>query len=212
MIKINKKNNDTNIYGLIYIPDLEPEISNDQDHLDTSEHLYRPTLEISDRNLKKIESIILNKRHNCKGIMEIGICRNGERSMTHVLLNNKKNDTIYLGVDLEDKSFLNDPEKNIFTIKTNSHNQEEIRLKLNKIGIDKLSLLMIDGWHSVNTVINDWRYADLLDDNGIVIFHDTNTHPGPISILEAIDKNIFEVNKFFTENFDDQGISTAQKR
>jgi hypothetical protein len=61
---------------------LEPEISNDQDHLDTSEHLYRPTLEISDGNLKKIESIILNKRHNCKGIMEIGICRNGERSMT----------------------------------------------------------------------------------------------------------------------------------
>ena len=76
--------------------------------------------------------------------------------------------------------------------------------------MDKLSILFIDGWHSLNAVINDWQYVDMLSDNGIVVFHDTNYHPGPTIFVEAIDGKMFRVEKYF-ESQDDYGVSVAYR-
>ena len=160
--------NPSNINGLSYLPSFKNESDNDIDWpwFVVSNKI---STEISDANKEALDDII--RKVNVKNVIEIGIARNNARSFTTQLLYAKKG--IYCGIDIEDKTFLNDSLNRVYTIRANSHDQSTIRSYLNTIGLEKCSVLFIDGWHSVNTVINDWKYTDLLDDNGVVIFHDS---------------------------------------
>ena len=197
--------NPSNINGLSYLPSFKNESDNDIDWpwFVVSNKI---STEISDANKEALDDII--RKVNVKNVIEIGIARNNARSFTTQLLYAKKG--IYCGIDIEDKTFLNDSLNRVYTIRANSHDQSTIRSYLNTIGLEKCSVLFIDGWHSVNTVINDWKYTDLLDDNGVVIFHDTNYHPGPHLIIEAIDRSMYRVVKYYDGGFD-WGISAAYK-
>ena len=68
----------------------------------------------------------LKVRDNCRAILEIGVHRPswndpiGAFTSTSALLNNKLSETIYIGIDQDDKSFLNNIEKNVYTIQNNS--------------------------------------------------------------------------------------------
>lgn len=197
----------TDIWGLKFFPSLEPA------HSDDSETPYAgsaPAPEVSDCNIDVVKSVLTDLGTKVKAIMEIGVNRNGERSMSQVLINDRPAGSFYLGVDLEDKSYLDDPAANTWTIMCNSHDQEKVRGFLAEKKISELDILFIDGWHSVNTTINDWRYADLLSDNGVVIVHDTNFHPGDIALCEAVDENIFELTRLCFGN--DNGISVIKRR
>jgi hypothetical protein len=196
----------SNVIGLSYLPYFKDESENDIDwprHFDGSGGL--PT-EISDANKEALDDIL--SKVNVKNVIEIGIARNDVRSFTTQLLYAKKG--IYCGIDIEDKTFLNDDLNRVYTIKANSHDQSTIRSYLNTIGLKKCSVLFIDGWHSVNTVINDWTYTDLLDDKGVVIFHDTNYHPGPNLVVPAIDRSMYRVVKYCDGGLD-WGIAAAYK-
>lgn len=196
----------SDIYGLINIPNMKKY----DNTADSCSFTQSKPVEVSKQSYDLVDDLC--SKYMTHGIMEIGICRNGEGSFTHALLNNKPNEIPYLGVDVDDKTHLNDIEKNIYTIQTKSEEQIKIREYMKSIGMEKLSILFIDGWHSVDAVINDWRYADLLSDNSIVFFHDTYSHPGPAIILESIDTGIFEIKKYFHSKEDrDYGISTAVK-
>ena len=197
--------NPSNINGLSYLPSFKNESDNDIDWpwFVVSNKI---STEISDANKEALDDII--RKVNVKNVIEIGIARNDARSFTTQLLYAKKG--IYCGIDIEDKTFLNDSLNRVYTIRANSHDQSTIRSYLNTIGLEKCSVLFIDGWHSVNTVINDWKYTDLLDDNGVVIFHDSNYHPGPHLIIEAIDRSMYRVVKYCDGGFD-WGISAAYK-
>ena len=202
---VNILENDTDIYGLKFKPQLEDKYDNDAD---IAYFHMGGFVEVSDQNFQLMDS--LAKKYSTHGIMEIGVSRNGDRSFTRALLNNKPDNVPYLGVDLDDKTYLNNVDKNIFTIKENSFNQESVRKYIKEIGMEKISLLFIDGWHSVNAVINDWLYSDMLSENGIVVFHDTNYHPGPVVFLPAIDSELFRVEYCF-ENQADYGMAIAYK-
>ena len=195
----------SNINGLSYLPSFKNESDNDIDWpwFVVSNKI---STEISDANKEALDDIL--RKVNVKNVIEIGVARNNERSFTTQLLYAKKG--IYCGIDIEDKTFLNDSLNRVYTIRANSHDQSTIRSYLNTIGLEKCSVLFIDGWHSVNTVINDWKYTDLLDDNGVVIFHDSNYHPGPHLIIEAIDRSMYRVVKYCDGGFD-WGISAAYK-
>ena len=197
--------NPSNINGLSYLPSFKNESDNDIDWpwFVVSNKI---STEISDANKEALDDII--RKVNVKNVIEIGIARNNARSFTTQLLYAKKG--IYCGIDIEDKTFLNDSLNRVYKIRANSHDQSTIRSYLNTIGLEKCSVLFIDGWHSVNTVINDWKYTDLLDDNGVVIFHDSNYHPGPHLIIEAIDRSMYRVVKYCDGGFD-WGISAAYK-
>ena len=81
----------------------------------------RPMLEeVTESNRTALTERFLRIRDKCTAILEIGVCRNKEQSHTYCFLNNKKQDTIYVGIDLEDKTFLNDKEQNIYTLRNNS--------------------------------------------------------------------------------------------
>lgn len=199
----------TLIPGLTFFPSLEPHCSNDSDPPPFGSHAAM--LEVSDCNLAIVGDVLSRLGEECRTIMEIGVHRNQERSITNILMTQKPSYCIYLGVDIDDKSYLDNPASKIHTIKSNSHDQLAIRQKLASIGATKIDLLMIDGWHSVNTCVNDWMYTDLLSPHGAVIIHDTNAHPGCVAILHAIDQSIYEVNRYCV-NWTDNGIATIWKK
>lgn len=201
---INVLETKTDIFGLRGYPQMQ-NYDNDADWAPFTKACSK---EVSDRDYNLVKDIA--KNYMTHGVMEIGVSRNGPGSFTYAMLVNKPDNIPYLGVDLDDKSYLNDVTKNIYTIRENSFNQDTIRDYITKIGIEKISVLFIDGWHSLNAVINDWKYADLLSDNGIVIFHDTNYHPGPLVFLDYIDKTKFRVEKYF-QGEDDYGVGIAYR-
>lgn len=200
------KRRPTDVWGLSCFPDLEPEISNDQDHpLE-----WINTEEVTDCNLRVVRDVVLGMGDRCQAIMEIGVNRNGLRSMSRVLMDERPRGSFYLGVDLDDKSYLDDHDRNTWTLRCNSHDQDAIRGFLRGRGVAQLDLLFIDGWHSVNTCVNDWRYADMLRPGGVVMLHDTNSHPGCVALFEAVDHGLFSKERHCLG--DDFGIAVFRRR
>lgn len=137
----------------------------------------------------------LSIKDNCKAILEIGIGRNGDRSFAHIFAKNKNPDTVYIGIDIEDRSFLNDPANNIHTFRTDSSNYEYNLQLFKTLGIEKFDFIFIDGYHSINQVLRDWEYTKLLNPHGIVGLHDTTCHFGPNKFMEALDKQKWNVQE-----------------
>jgi hypothetical protein len=156
----------------------------------------RPMLEeVTESNRTALTERFLRMRDKCTAILEIGVCRNKEQSHTYCFLNNKKQDTIYVGIDLEDKSFLNDKEQNIYTIRNNSSDFEKNMELIRSFGVEKFDFIFIDGWHSINQCYDDWEYSSILSDHGVVAFHDVSYHPGPLHFIQAIDKTKWNVEE-----------------
>jgi cephalosporin hydroxylase len=167
--------------------------------------------EVTECNREALKQQFLKVKNNCKAILEIGIGRNGKDSFATVFFENKNNDTKYVGVDIEDRSWLVDCGENIFTIQGNSSNYDEIvEIIKDKFEIEKFDFIFIDGLHSLNQVLKDWEYTNLLSDTGIVGLHDTSHHIGPFLFIRNLDKNKWDV----IENAcpQDYGIGFATKR
>jgi len=153
-----------------------------------------------------------NKIHsNAKSILEIGVNNSGEGSSTYCLLNSKKINTYYFGIDLNDKSYLNSENNNIFTLQENSSNIDDVMKFVRSKGIESFDFIHIDGYHSINQVLDDWRYTEFLSDDGIIVMHDTNFHPGPKYFTEALNLNKFNLEKKCNHLFD-YGISFITKK
>lgn len=199
----------TDVWGLKFFPSCHEFMSNDDEYprIIIGENNLA---EVSDCNREVVRNVLKSFGNDINTIMEIGVNRNDLRSLSQILINEKPDHCKYLGVDLDDKSYLNDHSKNVYTLKSNSADQDNVRNYLQFIGVKKLDILFIDGWHSVNMTVNDWKYADLLSENGVVIIHDTNYHPGDVAIIEAIDTDLFDVKMFCLGN--DMGISTATRK
>ncbi len=161
-------------------------------------------------NIQALENEFLKVKDNCLSIVEIGVAREID-SFTNVFLKNKRKDCFYFGIDTENKSFLNNPDENVFTIETSSSNIAEITSFMAYYFVHQIDFLFIDGWHSINQVLEDWEFTRLLSPNGVVGLHDTNYHPGPTKFIEALDKNIYNVNRLCT-NADDYGISFITRK
>lgn len=146
-------------------------------------------------------------------IVEIGVHRNAYGdSSTGIILQGKRDHDIYVGIDIENKNFLDNTEKNIHTIQTSSTNIPAIQELFQSLGITQIDLFMVDGWHSINQVYAEWElYTPLLSPGGKVIFHDTNAHPGPYFVTKSIDTTQYRVQKYLND-IQDWGISVATKR
>ena len=175
------------------------------------DHIHQwPHEEFSECNRNSLTNEFLKIKDECRAIVEIGVCRNGDASSTWCFLNNKKDNTIYVGVDLDDKSFLNNPEKNIYTIQANSSNVVDNLEKFKNIGITEIDFLFIDGLHSINQVLTDWEYTQILSSFGIVGFHDTSEHPGPNLFVKALNKDTWDVMENTCPG--DWGIGFARRK
>jgi dTDP-glucose pyrophosphorylase len=168
-------------------------------------------IEFSDWNRSQLTQYLKKISSHAKAILEIGVCRNG-KSSTWCFLDNKNKDTFYFGIDLDDKSFLDSEEENIYTLKTSSSNINEIMSFVKSKGIEKFDFIFIDGWHSVNQVLDDWKFAEFLADGGIVGFHDTNHHPGPMLFIDNLNPDKYIIEKKCTTFITDYGISFVSKK
>ena len=145
-------------------------------------------------------------------IVEIGVCRSDyHKTSTSILMDNKRDNDIYIGIDIEDKSYLNNPSKNIYTLKTRSEDFTTVYNFFKRLGITEIDFFMIDGWHSVNQVYAEWTYTQMLVRQGIVAFHDTNAHPEPSCVLASIDTTQYDVYKYLID-IQDWGIGIAVKK
>jgi|LakMenEpi03Aug12_release.lakeMendotaPanAssembly.Ray.scaffolds.fasta_scaffold87866_4 hypothetical protein len=210
MFKINESlyyKIQSNVPGLLYTPEYLKVEDNNEDCHTVPSYLWDLIDGNSHCNLNALQSII--DKIKLDNIIEIGVARD-KKSFTNILLKNKPKSGIYCGIDVMDKSFLNNPEENIYTIQCNSWDQNTIRNYLKSIGLIGCSLLLIDGWHAMGNTINDWMYSDLVDVGGVVVLHDTNYHPGPTLLVDAIDTSIYNVEKHCITDID-WGLAAAYK-
>ncbi len=204
----------SDIWGLTYIPSIEPKYS---DQLDSIDELYRLKSEIplsvspggfSQRNKELMESVVREAKPRV--IFEIGVGFEGRMSSTQAILHSKPEDCLYIGLD--HCGPLPDDGHNKKYFCCNTLNHPHVRQYLaNNLGGLPIDILHIDGNHSVRTVVNDWTYTDLLSNTGIVVLHDTSVHPGPYVILDAIDRKLFTVEKYFEEYDDDWGMAIVRR-
>lgn len=167
--------------------------------------------------LRRYEYLLLViDRNHCRNIMEIGTWT-GKRSVEMIERAKRYNgakDISFHGFDL-------------FELLTDRLNKEEFSKKpptmaeveerLEKTGaqiylykgftkdtlpavvgrIPKMDLIFIDGGHKVETVANDWKYAqELMNDKTVVIFDDyyhKHDDVGCKQVVEAIDRNEYDV-------------------
>lgn len=171
------------------------------------EIVYFPAEEFSKCNREMLAKTISTSH---KTILEIGVARNAEKSSTVVFIDNKCPDATYLGVDIEDKSHLNDSSKHIYTMRIDSSQVELVMERLESItGKRSIDFLFIDGLHSINQVLLEWEYTKYLADGGVVGFHDTNKHPGPSRFVNALDRTKWDVSQYCNEC--DNGIAFVRR-
>jgi cephalosporin hydroxylase len=170
----------------------------------TGEYLYR---EFSDCNQYALINEFLKVKDKTKVIVEIGVARLSgsvlyEHTSTTILINNKNDDTIYIGIDVEDKKFLEKEKPNVHTIQARSEDYETIKQKFDELGIKQIDFLFVDGWHSVNQVIDELFYVDYVPAGGVIGYHDTNFHPGPSRIINALKPEMFDVRRHCINKID----------
>lgn len=168
--------------------------------------------EVSDENRRLLKEQFLSVRDNCRAILEIGISRNGPESLTQIFLQNKKPETIYVGIDIDDKTYLDNAEQNVHTIKASSSDYAHCMNIIKSLNVSEFDFIFIDGWHSINQVLADWEYTNILGPQGIVGFHDTAYHPGPKYFLPALDSSKWDVVVNAVEFINDWGIGFARRK
>ena len=216
MYPIYKKEGSVN--GLSFIPTLEPKLSDDVDGFINGVGYVEQEFSACNR---KVLAEALAELKSPKCIVEIGVARakgyseggqsEWENTSTYMILKNKPKDCIYIGLDLEDKSKLNDKENNVYTIMGDCSNHSAAYELMEKLGVNQIDLLLIDGWHSVNQCVRDWGYTEKLSSDGVVIMHDVHDHPGPQALFEAIDTNLYDKNKYCIVP-GDWGIAVAKRK
>lgn len=211
----------TDIFGLMWVPTTHVPYRDGHDWiLDFNAPQYDLTPEGGGRELHWSHAVDTAFRRAlqphigaAKAILEIGVFYmpdGQDSSSTLTLLELKNDNTIYVGLDLNEKS-LNG--SNIHTIVGNSFDQENNRHLFRQLGIEQFDIICIDGDHSINAAFNDWKYVDLLAPGGLVCMHDTNHHPGPFLLMEAIDDELFEVWQGAIESYKwEWGIGFARRR
>lgn len=212
IIRLIKKTPST-IYGLKWNISLEPEISDDTDWINPSRGNW--TRHWSAANDAALRESWSQLKTPPKLIVEIGVHRpessdNGNSS-TKTLLELKNDSCMYIGIDLDDRSYLNNPKKNIFTIRHNSSDRTYIYNLMKVYNKQYIDFMFVDGWHSVNQCLTEWMYWEKMSSTGVMAFHDTNYHPGPVALLETVDESLFDV-KCFNRNEDDAGVAYVKRR
>lgn len=198
----------SDVYGLKWLPSLEPHISNDHDGPDFV-HYNRHFTDLDHEALRHAYGL-LDKEPQL--IVEIGVDRSEHYtvSSTSTLLKLKPQSCMYVGIDLENKMHLNSLENNIFTIQDNSANHSALYDLMDLHGKTEIDFMFVDGWHSVNQVITEWKYWDRMAPHGVMAFHDSNFHPGPIAVLDAVDRDIFSV-EYFGRGVEDWGVAVVKR-
>ena len=216
------------LIGLRYIPDLG-ETKNNLDKIKSKERdKYYVRNNFSKGNSEVLRSVI--KEFKPRNILEIGV--NNSKSYDHsstfnfmeYLKKDKSKKTLYLGVDINRQNirqvisentelFWPETCQRMFFHEGDSAEFDKISNIIENKLSSRLDLILIDGWHSVNQVLKEWRLLKYLNKRGVVILHDTNNHPGPFEVVAAADPNFFkEIRQPFKGKYEDWGLTVLVRK
>mgnify|MGYP001563717238 CR=1 FL=1 len=200
-------------YGLLHTPDLGEQ--NDEDRLDSwIIEAKRPMnlYQFSDENYRITKETVkrVEEAGGCNAVLEIGVCRTNSVSSTSAIITTKRQECKYLGVDKQPNQ--EDVESNFFFLQHDSGDYEAVSGWVKSLGVEKFDLIFIDGFHSVNQVLKEWKYTEWLSDHGCVMLHDTSIHPGPVELLKALDPKVWKLEQHLLNDHNDWGISCVWKR
>ena len=201
----------TKIGGLKFRPSIEPEDSDKADMI--RRYFWLKKVEggyCTKRDIEVVRKELKRLGSKCRCILEIGV-RDEKTTTTRLLVKNKPKGAVYLGVDIEGRSSINDSKARAHTLQTDSRRRRQVYKKMCELGRKEVDLLLIDGWHSVEMVVNDWQYTKYLSKHGVVIFHDTSVHPGPYLLFKAIDEREYDKIRYFASLPDDWGMGVARR-
>lgn len=196
------------IHGLTYVPE-----GNDIDLPADFKRLKQQIPKVySERDQSVLLAAFKRVRASFRIAVEIGVANHVDgASATHALLRELPRDMQYLGVDAKDKSGIR--RDNVHTLRCDSSNIDDVMTEVERLRGERIiDFLHIDGWHSVAQIVKDWRYAEFVPAHGRIVLHDTNFHPGPVALLPAIDRDMFEVKQWFTDCADDWGITVVSRK
>jgi hypothetical protein len=146
---------------------------------------------------------------DAKLMVEIGVERapNSPNCSTQMILQNRPEGCAYVGIDLRKCHYLKD-HPNADFVQTDSRANRLIYETLDNWA-NEIDLLVIDGDHSVEWILTDWQYTSRLKVGGAVVLHDTNIHPGPLALLDAVDEEYFDKEISCTDG-NDWGIAVLR--
>jgi len=195
-----------------YKPSFKNRSEDEKDFIDFFIPFTRPVYEeMSDMDLLVLLEQLNRLGDNCKLIVEIGVMRDKKKqNTTEQFLRCKKDDCVYLGIDIEDRSYIKELGKNIHFLQTDSGDLNKIMNYINTHINRKIDILYIDGWHSVNQVGKEIALIDYVNTGGAIGFHDIAYHPGPNTWIDAFSEEYFEVKKYYKDN--DYGIGILIKK
>lgn len=175
----------------------------------SQENMYHGPIDFTEANQAILKAVLFQYRVSNVAtdekltVLEIGVARE-KPSSTDIFLNKCNR---YYGVDLRDVSELvkSNETCEAKTLIANSYEQQKVR---EFVGPEPIDILFIDGDHSIETVLNDWKYHDMVKEGGLIVMHDTNHHPGPREVFDAVDEAYFAKRRYCLSDY---GIAVIQK-
>jgi cephalosporin hydroxylase len=179
---------------------------------DADEKTKYCTVEWSASNHSKLAELIQEKmaQKSNLNVLEIGVDRNAGDSSTKCFKSNLRHEDKYLGVDIADRRHIVEGNRINF-IQTDAKDYQKVLEKLTSLNMLPIDILFIDGWHSLNQVLAELEYVQHMNDDGIVILHDTNGHPGPREVIRCIDKKEWDVRNHCPQE-NDYGLSSIRAK
>jgi len=206
------KKKPSNVYGLRWVPTI--------DGLDDVDLFGEGDTQNIPSHWSKLDEeallTALSTLKNPKLIVEIGVDApyNGDLSLpssTKTILNWKPDSCVYIGIDISDKTYLANKEKNVYILQQSSSEKQKVYDKMNELGLNQIDFMHVDGYHSITEVLDEWEYWERMTPFGIMAFHDTNHHPGPIAVLDAVDPEIFDV-VYYGRGEPDWGVGVVRRK
>jgi hypothetical protein len=174
-----------------------------EDHIKLNTFAHSVPKEMSDMNLSKVREFF-GRLVSPRLVVEIGVMRNpGIQNTTQTVLEMKPDTCAYVGIDIEDRSYVKNYGTNIYTLQIDSADTSTIKEYLSRFNTP-IDYLFIDGLHSIYQVGKEIDLISLVRKGGVIGFHDISVHTGPNAWMDAFDPDKFEIYKFHAEG--DWGI------
>lgn len=199
-------------YGLLWRPTVGPEL----DPVDYFRAWPQPIppIHTSDLDIQVLRDTLASL-NDPKLVVEIGVNAAEGVTTTSIILEWKPDTCTYIGIDTNDKSGFNNVDKKIYTLRNSSEEHDKLYALMEQLNLQEIDLMFVDGFHSINEVLWEWKYWERMAANGTMVFHDTNYHPGPIAVLDAVDRELFDVTYYGRESPDferDWGMGVVKRK
>ena len=149
--------------------------------------------------------------NTCNSVLEFGAWKDGFRSATRIMLEQKSPSTKYFGVSEVDITHL-DNAGDIRAIQRNLADYGDILTLANNNAVSSFDWIHFDVEASINKMLELWTYTEFLAPGGTIVLHDVHYHSGPKTLLENLDPDKFDITVRCCEKRFDYGLAFIKRK